>query len=213
MDPFLSEYYGTNQDAWGMEKSAEAELTFLVKQAYHMGFDLDSMPDHQVIDLLEKIATTKDGPSNLKPGKVGDIDAILKRTEIPINPDEYGAKAGGPRKKIYTGWSKKIREFGKSRGLRIAGGIGAGLATAGGIGAGIAALSDRKKGKRKKASAFYKLAEDRALDMLYEAGYIDQYGNVYAPEHEKVASDFDTEVEVAALQMLEEQGWPVQWNQ
>ena len=66
---------------------------------------------------------------------------------------------------------------------------------------------------KKKEGAFGKLAEERAMDMLYEAGYMDDQGNIYAPEQEKVASDFDTQLDVAALEMLEESGWPVQWNQ
>lgn len=117
-----------------------------------------------------------------------------------------GGEAGKKWAREQTG--KDILQTAKRRG-QAAYGL-AGL-TAAGTGGGIYAAT--RGGKDKKGSAFAKLAEDRALNMLYEAGYIDEYGNVYEPEQEKVASDFDTQLDIAALQMLEEQGWPVQWNQ
>jgi len=125
----------------------------------------------------------------------------------------------------YEQWagSRKVRR-GMKRGahrLERAGRIGAEAATtAGALGAvggtawagkkGIDALRD---GKKKKASAFLKLAEDRALEMLYDEGYIDEYGNVYGAEKTASAGDFDTTLDTAALEILEANGWPVHWNE
>lgn len=100
----------------------------------------------------------------------------------------------------------------RRRGKRIAigGGVAAGAA---GAGAGGAALASRKK--EKKGSAFDTLVEQRAIEHLATAGYVDGEGNIYGPEgpptQEKVAGgDFDTAVDAAALEMLAGMGYPVE---
>ena len=48
------------------------------------------------------------------------------------------------------------------------------------------------------------------MEHLYAAGYMDDHGNVYEPEVEKTASDFEEYVDGAALQYLAELGYPVE---
>lgn len=84
-------------------------------------------------------------------------------------------------------------------------GLGAGAA-----GVGAAALS----GHKKESSALDALASERAWELAKEAGWVDAEGNLVAPQQEeKVASPLDVEVERRALQMLEAEGLPVQWNE
>jgi hypothetical protein len=77
----------------------------------------------------------------------------------------------------------------------------AGGAAGGGIYAGT-------RGKKKKASA--EMVGERAYEILKQAGWVDTNGDVIPPQEEKVASA--EELEVAALQRLEELGYPVEWN-
>ena len=79
-------------------------------------------------------------------------------------------------------------------------------------GGGIAALAG---GKKKKASAIEKLAEERAWELANEAGYVDEQGNLTVPEQQEktAASELETTVDTMALQMLEQAGVPVEWNE
>lgn len=105
---------------------------------------------------------------------------------------------GGVRRSALRGLSESAKQLSPSL-----------VAAGGGTAATVAAL----KGKKKKASALAKLAEDRAYQILAENGWVDEEGNVFAPQqHEKVAG-LDLAVEQEALQMLEEAGYPVQWNE
>jgi hypothetical protein len=58
-----------------------------------------------------------------------------------------------------------------------------------------------------------KLAEERAYQMMFEQGWIDEQGNALHEPQVKEASDIESEVETRALQMLEASGYPVTWNQ
>jgi hypothetical protein len=48
--------------------------------------------------------------------------------------------------------------------------------------------------------------------MLVETGYVDEAGNIEAP-HVKEASALEIAVEQRALEMLEAEGFPVEWNE
>lgn len=82
------------------------------------------------------------------------------------------------------------------------------LAAAGGAGYGIhRGIKALKGGEKEKASSdqgFENAAFERAQQLLIESGYVDQ---------EKLAEIEQNQVETRALQMLEEAGYPVQWNQ
>jgi hypothetical protein len=84
---------------------------------------------------------------------------------------------------------------------------------AAGAAGGAAALAS--KGKKKESSALDSLASERAFELAKEAGWVDAEGNLMVPQtqEEKVASSLEIEVERRALQMLEESGLPVQWNE
>ena len=72
-----------------------------------------------------------------------------------------------------------------------------------------------KKGEAEQ-SALNALAEQRALAMAKEAGWVDTEGNLVAPpapEATKTASPLDLAVERRALEMLEANGYPVTWNE
>jgi hypothetical protein len=60
------------------------------------------------------------------------------------------------------------------------------------------------------------MAEQRAAQMLYDQGWIDDQGNLLYQPVEKQAEAQPTPEQVAevrALQMLEENGFPVTWNE
>lgn len=72
-----------------------------------------------------------------------------------------------------------------------------------------------KKGEADQ-TALDALAEQRALVMAKEAGWVDPEGNLVAPpakEETKTASPLDLAVERRALEMLEANGYPVTWNE
>ena len=101
------------------------------------------------------------------------------------------------------------------RAANIAAQAATGIGAAGALGGagyggykGVQAL--RGKDKKSSDSAFEQLVEERALDHLAAAGYVDDYGNVYEPEYEKTASDFDSIVDSAALNYLSSLGYPVE---
>ena len=72
----------------------------------------------------------------------------------------------------------------------------------------------RKLKKEKKGSALDELATQRAMAMAKEAGWVDAEGNLLAPAPQvKEASALETAVEQRALEMLEANGYPVQWNE
>ena len=90
------------------------------------------------------------------------------------------------------------------------------ILAAGGLGYGAYRGGKALFGKKeKKGSALDKLAEARAYEILAENGWVDEDGGVFEPDtnQEKVASQLDFAVEAQALQMLEQAGYPVQWNE
>lgn len=73
----------------------------------------------------------------------------------------------------------------------------------------------KNREKRSSDAAFDQLVEERAFDILYENGLADDHGNVVPPdefEYEKTAGDFDSIVDSAALELLEANGYPVEWD-
>lgn len=77
------------------------------------------------------------------------------------------------------------------------------------------ALAARKLMQKKSSADLDKLAEDRAAQMLLEQGWIDEEGNLlHDPSQVKEAGMTPEQaVEVRALQILEENGFPVTWNE
>ena len=118
--------------------------------------------------------------------------------------------AGG---KAVAGAGKSAVEGAKKHPFAAAG-IGAGVAGAAG---GAAALAHKKEKKGEAdQSALDVLAEQRAVELAKEAGWVDKEGNLVAPpapEATKTASPLDIAVERRALEMLEANGYPVTWNE
>ena len=104
-----------------------------------------------------------------------------------------GAMDAAARKTV----SKAMMREGSKELAKGVGKIALPVAGAGALGAGAYAL-----GKKKESSALDTLAEQRALEMLAEAGYA----------QEKTASAVEVAVEQRALEMLEASGYPVEWN-
>ena len=90
------------------------------------------------------------------------------------------------------------------------------LGGAAALGAAGGAAAMHKKSEAEQ-SALDSLAEQRALAMAKEAGWVDAEGNLLAPspapEATKTASPLDLAVERRALEMLEANGYPVTWNE
>jgi hypothetical protein len=94
------------------------------------------------------------------------------------------------------------------RGLGQAAQIASPTLAAGGLAAGGGIAAARAARKEKEARSFNEqfeaAAQDRAYEMLAQAGY----------DVEKVAeADLEQAVDTRALEMLEEAGYPVQWNE
>ena len=91
-----------------------------------------------------------------------------------------------------------------------------GGAAALGAAGGAAAMHKKEKKGEADQTALDALAEQRALAMAKEAGWVDPEGNLVAPpakEETKTASPLDLAVERRALEMLEANGYPVTWNE
>jgi hypothetical protein len=124
----------------------------------------------------------------------GGLSKVLKAGHGVIGGPDVESHARGLAREV---GKKELTEGLKRFGKRVAA-PAAGLALAGGV-----AHHYLKKDKEKKSAdeQFEAAALERAQEMLAEAGY------------EKQAEDVGTQVEIRALQMLEEAGYPVQWNQ
>jgi len=97
-------------------------------------------------------------------------------------------------------------------------GAAAGAAGAGGLAAGfLAGRAGKKKEGSAAPSALETLVDQKAIEILKTAGYVDEEGNIQPPQvaepsqEEKQASILDVEIERLALQKLEAHGYPVNW--
>ncbi len=123
---------------------------------------------------------------------------------------QYGVeKARKMRKGEFTeSEAAKIMRRGRQANIATQAGA-ATLGTAALAGGGVAA----HKALKKKGSALNSLIEQRAIEHLAAAGYVDQQGNVYAAVEKTAAdNDFNMMVDKAALELLEQNGYPVQWR-
>jgi hypothetical protein len=99
---------------------------------------------------------------------------------------------------------QRVKDEQLSRGRKIIGGTAAAL----GVGGAGAVAATKKDGKTAEASAVENLIELRQIDMLKEAGYVDQNGNVVAPDapQEKTA-EFMSAIDAEALRRLHKLGY------
>jgi len=148
-----------------------------------------------VSDILAGSATRKGGRSVVEGARTGAAKAV-SRSGIPTR--QQGRAVSKLQNLIEAGGKKTMR----GGSTQIAKGVGKGAATVGGVG--LAAYG-AKKALEKESSALETLAEERAYEMLQEAGY--------GYEETKEASAVDQHVDTMALQMLENAGYPVDWDQ
>lgn len=119
--------------------------------------------------------------------------------------------AGHERRAIAGAKSGRKRAL-LSQRLRGYGALGGGAAAVGAAGAGGAAYAGRDK--QSADEAWDEAIHTRAWEHLMQAGLADQEGNfVPAEELGKTASDeqIDYEVDAAALELLQAEGYPVEW--
>ena len=133
-----------------------------------------------------------------------DVAAGARKLRAGALAREAGKPGGytkGGRMILPTEGKRKIDKAMMGAGAKQLGkGVGKiALPAAGVAGAGAGAYH---LGKKKESSALDTLAEQRALEMLAEAGY----------SQEKTASAVEVAVEQRALEMLEANGYPVEWN-
>jgi hypothetical protein len=134
-------------------------------------------------------------------------EALFKlRTGTERLPGTVKARARGAGQDVAKTWGSGA----KGKAKLIAAGLGAAGAL-GGVGyggyRGVQAL------REKKSSAVDQLIQRRAVEKLAAHGWIDDQGNILAPPpagQEKVAEDFEAQVDAAALQYLAELGYPVE---
>lgn len=112
---------------------------------------------------------------------------LMKENPMSGKAQEYFRQSSA----VGSGAGEALREGGKRFGKRVAAPAGAAAA----LGGGAYAL-----GKKKQSSALESLAEQRAYELAAEAGYIKE-------------ASVDYEIERRALEICEENGIPVDWNE
>jgi hypothetical protein len=195
------------------EKTAEAESQEKLAEADFLG------------RVMAHAYTQELGEIEKQAGKVSDAAKATKSFLSKIKEKAVGAgkatshfaKGQATRaKEGITGWERAGRGGG-SVGLspwERAKKLGPAAGAAAGVG-GAAVGAHHLLKKKESAADLDKLAEDRAIQMLVENGWIDEQGNpLVQPGQEKQAEMSQEQmVETRALQMLEGAGYPVTWNQ
>jgi hypothetical protein len=129
-------------------------------------------------------------------------------------------KDAGKSMEFLKNIGKKAKEVAGKAGGHVAAqakkpGVAAGAAGAAGLAGGFAAgRASKKKESSAQPSALDTLVQQRAYELAKEAGYVDAEGNLLAPPQaeEKQASVLDVAITKQALQLLEANGYPVEWN-
>lgn len=202
-----------------LEKEAQAkfeEADFLGRvMAHSMWQELDNI-QKEAAGVGEAIRGAASKVRAATTGRVGE--AVAKRLRKGglgetgkriVHAVGGGVRKGSRTGKTYAAGSKRLA------GAAEVGTAAAGLGAAGGAGYGAYKGIKHLRGKNKEGSALNSLIEQRAIEHLAAAGYVDQQGNVYAPaDVEKTAADndFNMMVDKAALELLEQNGYPVQWR-
>lgn len=229
MDQFLAEYYGTlgygvEKVAYGpgnspmMEPHAEQALREgqVAQRRAALKQNLQKRKTLAEFDEADKIMrermSGRGGAASLPRGTTQYKEPIgpppPARTKAQKAKDEVLAKSKGLRQRAGAWWGRRSRG-GKAALIAAA----AAPVVAGGGYAAYRAMQNREK--RSSDAAFDQLVEGRAFDILYENGLADDYGNVVPPEefgYEKTAGDFDSVVDRAALELLEANGYPIEWD-
>lgn len=188
----------TAEDAEWQEKFAEADYLGRI-MAHSMVQELDNIEKEAKFNPRKLLAQAGEATG------VGDIISGLRGRAQAKKLYGKGAKLmkenpmSGKAQELFRqssnireGTGEALREGGKRFGKRVAA-PAAGVAALGG---GAYAL-----GKKKQSSALESLAEQRAYELAEEAGYIDKEASA------------EYEIERRALEICEENGIPVDWNE
>lgn len=189
-----------------LEKEAQAkfeEADFLGRTMAHAMW--------QELNEIEKTAAEKTGGARWQYGSALAGHAIGKRVaKVRKAVGSAWAKSPTAYKAELAAWraKKAIGRAAKHRGVQ------AGAAGAAGVAAGAGGAAAAMRGKKKKSSAFDELVEQRAYEHLYNAGLADDQGNIVNPDQlQKTAGgdEFESQIDRAALELLEQAGYPVEW--
>jgi hypothetical protein len=195
-----------NELQGGIEHTAEAEETDEGQEKFAEADFLGRVMAHSMVQELNNI----EKEAAKIPGATSATGRFLRRQVGKVK--RVGQLLTGSEAKRLEGMSptrgatamlaKERKAVEKARNIAKGVGKGVGIGAAAGVGGYAGAKAG--KGKEKKGSAFDTVAEQRALEMLHEAGY-------EVPGQEKVS--YDEAVEIRALEMLHEAGYPVEWNE
>lgn len=168
---------------------------------------------HSYVDELKKIAAASESTTDKVASKMDNLRAAVGKHMERAGKGAVGAV-------LHTGGAEKAMD------PRTAKAIGAGVHAAGAAAAGGAAVGAKKmlsKEKEKKSSAIDELAAQQSVIKAAEAGFdsaeavsrISAVLTLGPKESEKIAQiqDTDQAVEVRSLELLEQAGYPVTWNQ
>jgi len=123
-------------------------------------------------------------------------------------------RLGGAKGDVAKGgntYRKGLERLSRAAGIgsQVATGVGAAGAVGG---AGYGGYRGVQALREKKSSAIEEAVTRKAVEKLAEAGWVDVNGNITPPpaqEQEKVAGDFESRIEGAALEYLASLGYPV----
>lgn len=209
MDPVLAELYGTLHDTQPEPSQEElqktAALEMLQKIAEDGEIDLNELTDEQVVEAYN--ALVEEGFEKEASAEEYDEEEMAKLAaeEMFRNADYMGRTIahaivhelkGIQKAAAETEGEEKKEEGEKKNPL-------------------MAAIEKKKEEAKeegeKEKEAYAQIVEGRAYDLLKQAGYVDEDGYVMPPE------GFDKEAQAVvdrdALQVLEDMGYPVQWQE
>ncbi len=215
MDPVLAELYGTLKappSTEGMQKTAELEL--LAKIAEDNNIDVNKLSDKQIMDAYnelhgvvsggqEKVASQqqmeKEAAEMFKNADymgrimahsfINELGGIQKRAEEAAAEEKKEEKAEEKKEeKSENPLIDKIREMKEEKKEE----------------------KSEEKAEEKTAAVINRAIEKRAYEFLAAAGLLNSDGSIQPPPAlQKVAQE---DIDRAALRILEEMGYPVEWK-
>jgi hypothetical protein len=215
MDPVLAELYNTMEPVEISEEEIQktAQLQLLQKLAEDANIKLEDLSDEQI---MEAYAALQDVPQEKTAAEQTPEAPITKEAEEMFqNADTMGRivahayvdelkqiqKQAMIKEAMEEEEKEEKKEEKKENPL-------------------LAAIKAKKEnGEEKEKSAFDKAVEDRAIEMLKQAGAVREDGSIMTPDEYKAfvkqaEQGGDPEaVDRAALQTLEQMGFPVTWSE
>lgn len=213
----------SKESAESAEEKSKKEAQEKVAEADFLG----RVMAHSMVQELNEIQKEAGGKLDaIKGGGKKALDWVKGRPGAWSEAKRKATEAATGKGSLGTGAMSKmdrLRALG-SAAKTVAPELAAGTMAVGGGAYGAKKLFGKKKEEKteeKAASANEELlnqaAAERALQMAKEAGWVDAEGNLIAPpaqeEEKQAAAELEQAVTLRALQMLEANGYPVQWNE